>query len=72
MSSIPTPTSPSGTYMYDAYLYWPNFPGYIGNSPPGTYIIYALERPFPNECNGYYGGEYNAGYYYCYSFIDGL
>ncbi len=72
MSNVPRPSPPSGTEMYDAYLYLPNYTAYIGSSPPGTYIIYALERPFPGSCNGYYAGAYDVGYYYCYSFIDGL
>lgn len=73
MSEIPKSTPPSGTYMYDAYLYLPNYTGMVGSSPPGTYIIYALERPFStNECTGYYAGAYDTGYYYCYHLIEKL
>ncbi len=71
MSSVPKSTGPSGNYMYDAYLYLPNYTGTIGDSGPGTYLIYALERPFTaGECRGYYAGQYEAGYHYCYMKID--
>ena len=70
MASVPKPPEPSGTYMYDAYLYLPNYTGTIGGYGPGTFIIYALEQPFPNDCRGYYAGQYNTGYYYCYMLID--
>ena|SRR3989338_433677 len=70
MSSVPKPTGPSGNYMYDAYLYLPNYTGDFG-AGPGTFLIYALERPFTTgECRGYYAGQYEAGYYYCYMKID--
>jgi len=71
LSSIPKPPTDSSTHMYDAYLYLPNYTGYIGTSPPGTYLIYALEGTVPN-CQGYYAGEYTTGLFYCYMLVAPL
>src|SRR3989344_6193540 len=59
LPSIPKPpVTNSNLYMYDSYLYLPNYTGYIGASPPGTYLIWAQEGPVTN-CPGYYGGNYD-------------
>jgi prepilin-type N-terminal cleavage/methylation domain-containing protein len=69
MSAFPKTQDPNtGHYAYDSYLYHPNYNG-GGVSPAGAYIIYALERPFADKCNGRYVGAMDAGYYYCYSWI---
>jgi len=71
LPTIPRPVAPASTYMYDAYLYYPYYPGPIGSSPAGTYIIYALEADSTaTTCRGYFAGAYQAGYYYCYYLIE--
>jgi prepilin-type N-terminal cleavage/methylation domain-containing protein len=71
MPEIPkTQASNSSIFSYDSYLYLPYWVGAGGSSPPGAYIIYALEGgAFPSKCNGYYAGLLDTGYWYCYSWI---
>jgi len=70
MPQIPKTQNPNSTnYAYDSYLYTAYSAG-TGGSPAGAYIIYALEGgPFANKCNGYYAGQMDTGYWYCYSWI---
>ncbi len=73
MPNIPKTQAPSGTYMHDAYMYLPYYTANIGASPPGTYIIYALQEDMgASGCNGYYAGAYDAGWYYCYYLVEPL
>ncbi|HEY4502812.1 MAG TPA: type II secretion system protein [Candidatus Paceibacterota bacterium] len=68
MPTIPKPYGPPGSYMYDAYLYYPYHPG---GFPVGTYILYALEADSsPSSCVGYFVGALEAGYYYCIHLIE--
>ncbi len=70
MPTIPkTQNSSSANYAYDSYLYLPYWVGPTGG-PAGAYLIYALEGgAFANKCNGYYAGQMDTGYWYCYSWI---
>lgn len=72
LPSIPKPpVTDSSLYMYDAYLYLPNYTGTIGSSPPGTYLIWAQEGLITN-CSGYYAGNYDSNLYYCYQLVSPL
>ncbi|KKR42966.1 MAG: hypothetical protein UU10_C0005G0018 [Parcubacteria group bacterium GW2011_GWF1_40_6] len=70
MPEIPKTQNPNaGYYAYDSYLYNRAFPGAAG-SPAGAYIIYALEGgDFSTKCNGFYAGQLETGYWYCYFWI---
>lgn len=69
LSEFPKTQNPNtGHYAYDSYLYTAYSAG-TGGSPAGAYIIYALEGPFSSKCNGYYAGQIDTGYWYCYSWL---
>lgn len=80
MPEVPSPPSPpfnSTTYLYNSYLYLPNYPYCITATPnpspsecAGTFLIWAQSVPIAN-CQGYYGGNYD-GNYYCHQKISGL
>jgi prepilin-type N-terminal cleavage/methylation domain-containing protein len=64
ISNIPKAQANSGCYAYDTYLYNSSW-----GSPAS--IIWKKETPFvTGECDGYYAGSYDCGYYYCYQYIE--
>ena len=73
LSSIPTPTNPpfdSGTYMNDAYLYFPDSAsGFFGYSP-GAYLIWAQSAPISSvDCQGSVQTASGDPSYYCYQYL---
>jgi prepilin-type N-terminal cleavage/methylation domain-containing protein len=80
MPTIPTPPNPpfnSSTYLYNSYMYIPNYTGCFGPatdpSPSrcrGTFLVWAQSVPI-NDCQGYYAGNLD-GNYYCYQRIAEL
>lgn len=82
LPTIPTPPNPPfganaiapfsvKPYMYDSYLYLPNYTLPIGTSGPGTYLIWATAAPI-QTCPGTYQGQFPDGFYYCYQLVSTL
>lgn len=74
LPEIPKPPDPSNPFIKDAYLYHPNFTGWIDTSPPGAYIIWVKEGSPITDCQGYNKGKYDnkLDFYYCYQLIAPL
>lgn len=73
---LPQFPKPPASFMSGGYTYLNESSGVIDEetgyeviyTPP--IIIYALENPFENKCQGWYlGSAFYPGYYFCYEFI---